>query len=389
MNVSMFLNAMMDQNNALIEAGFALHRAGCILPDTYVIDVDAFRENARRIKRTADSCGITLYGMTKQVGRNTELAKLLLEEGYAGIVAVDFEEALTMIRAGLHLGHVGHLVQVPRGCLKTVIAARPDIMTVYSLEKAKEISECASSAGLCQPLMLRLTGSNDDVYPGQGGGLNTAELPEFVKSIRKLKAVRLCGITAFPCFQYDEARDVICKTPNMDTLQAAKEILERSGVVLTQVNGPSVNCCLSMSLLQDCGVTHAEPGHALTGTTPYHARHICPEKPAVIYVTEVSHRWNGKAMCYGGGFYRRSHMVHALVGKSPENSRLTGVETPDMASIDYHFTLSDDAAVSDTVIMAFRTQIFVTRSSVALVEGLSEGAPRLTGIFASNGQKIG
>ena len=71
----------------------------------------------------------------------------------------------------------------------------------------------------------------------------------------------------------------------------------------------------------NCG----EPGHGLTGTTPLHA--ACaeePEIPAIVYVSEVSHNFQGKAYCYGGGHYRRSHVKQALVGRSEE----TGLGPP-------------------------------------------------------------
>ena len=38
--------------------------------------------------------------------------------------------------------------------------------------------------------------------------------------------------------------------------------------------------------------------------------------------------------------------------------------------------------------MSYRTQIFVTRSSVAVVKGIKEGNPKLLGIYDSQGRKI-
>ncbi|MDN4592478.1 hypothetical protein NWF35_00825 [Polycladomyces subterraneus] len=38
--------------------------------------------------------------------------------------------------------------------------------------------------------------------------------------------------------------------------------------------------------------------------------------------------------------------------------------------------------------MAFRTQVFVTRSDVAVVKGLSSGKPELVGIYDSLGKEI-
>ena len=51
------------------------------------------------------------------------------------------------------------------------------------------------------------------------------------------------------------------------------------------------------------GATQVEPGHGLTGTTPLHAVDDLVEDPAVAYVSEVSHLWNGRAYVFGGGLY--------------------------------------------------------------------------------------
>ena len=71
------------------------------------------------------------------------------------------------------------------------------------------------------------------------------------------------------------------------------------------------------------------------------------------------------------------------------DSRRLEVIPPSDESIDYHFGLSEECQAGETVVMAFRYQIFVTRSDVALVEGLSAGNPRIAGIYDSLGRKKG
>ena len=44
--------------------------------------------------------------------------------------------------------------------------------------------------------------------------------------------------------------------------------------------------------------------------------------------------------------------------------------------------------VGATVLAAFRTQIFVTRSDVAVVSGIQTGQPRIEGIYDSLGKQI-
>jgi len=65
-----------------------------------------------------------------------------------------------------------------------------------------------------------------------------------------------------------------------------------------------------------------------------------------------------------------------------------GVIPPSNESIDYHFGLTKEGMVGDTVIMAFRYQIFVTRSDVVLVEGLEKKKPKIVGIYDSMGRKL-
>ncbi len=48
----------------------------------------------------------------------------------------------------------------------------------------------------------------------------------------------------------------------------------------------------------------------------------------------------------------------------------------------------DAARIGDTAVLAFRTQIFVTRSNVAVVAGLSRGTPRLCGLYDALGRAL-
>jgi len=95
----------------------------------------------------------------------------------------------------------------------------------------------------------------------------------------------------------------------------------------------------------------------------------------------------------GVGFYRRSHARCALVGKDfPEmRRRVVPIRETPPEYIDYYGTLEKGThpiEVGDTVIYAFRTQIFVTRSEVALVEGIQSGNPSLRAVYDSSGKKL-
>ena len=111
----MFLSVTLKRNPALIEAAVNLHRKGAIPPDTYVLDLDAIAYNARLLARAADRAGIRLYMMTKQIGRNPEVARLIAANGIRRAVAVDPWEARLLGRSGIALGNVGHWCRFPPG----------------------------------------------------------------------------------------------------------------------------------------------------------------------------------------------------------------------------------------------------------------------------------
>ena len=385
----MFLEKTVERNKELVQAAFSLHRQGLILPDTYVIDLDTLIENAKKIKEEADKYEIKLYFMTKQLGRNPIIAKELMKLGYEGAVVVDFREAEVMINNNIKIGHVGHLVQIPKALIEKVVKSRPEYITIYTIEKAKEINEACERLGIKQNIMLRVLGENDNLYSGQYGGFKLEELKSIGEELIKLKNLNIAGIASFPCFLYDTNSNEIKRTKNIDTIKEAKEILEREfDLSIEQLNMPSATCVNSIKKIYEEGGTHGEPGHGLTGTTPYHKYNKGEELPAIVYVTEVSHNLLEKGYCYGGGHYRRSHMENALVGEDLENSKMVKVIPPTDESIDYHFELSENCKVSDTVIMAFRTQIFVTRSNVALVKGIKQGKPEIIGIYDAQGEVV-
>ena len=384
----MFLNQLKKRNEKLLETAFELHQSGRIDPDSYVIDVDTFTENAKKISEKAKECGITLFFMLKQVGRNPGLAERLMELGFAGAVTVDYREARVMMRHNIPVGNVGHLVQIPSRQVPEIVAYGPEYITVYTKEKAAEIHQAAEKLGKTQKILLRVTGEGDMMYSGQTAGFAMEELEETADWIRKnCGNVRIAGVTSFPCYLYDEKAGEIRPTHNLKTVLEAADRLEKTGIRCGLINTPSASCCATFEQMVKYGGNCAEPGHSLTGTTPLHAVKDQPEIPCCVYVTEISHNFEGLGYCYGGGYYRRSHVANALVGKSPGESEMLSVIPPECESIDYHFGLSKTCRVGDTVLMAFRYQIFVTRSDVVLVKGIQSGNPEIIGVYDSQGRQ--
>lgn len=390
----MFLDITIRRNVDLIQTAMNFHQRGKIRPNTYVLDLDRIEENAKKIKAEADKNNIKLYMMTKQIGRNPEVAKLISKVGIDKAVAVDTWEALTLAKAGIKIGNVGHLVQIPSNMIGDILDYNPEVITVFTVEKAKEISQEAEKQGKVQDIMLKVIDDEDLIYEGQTGGFKKEELIESAKKIMEYSGVKIVGVTAFPCLLYNSQEKRVVKTHNIKTLlDSAKLLEEELGIKLEQINVPSANSVNSISTIKEVGGTHGEPGHAFTGTIPINAHIDQPEIPAMVYVSEISHCYENKAYVYGGGYYRRGNIKKAIVGSNLEKGLDNILNVVDMSptNIDYYgeLELGDRAVnIGDTVIYAFRTQIFVTRSEVALVEGIANGSPRLIGIYDSLGNRL-
>lgn len=390
----MFLDMTLKRNPRLIKHALRLHREGKIFANSYLLDIDALKQNTKKLVAAAQKHNIKLYMMTKQIGRNPVVAKIIEKCGIEKAVAVDPWEAIALGKAGIKLGNVGHLVQIPSGMIKEVLAYQPEVVTVFSFEKAEEISKVALELGRKQNILLRVVGANDRIYEGQVGGFKEEELIVQARKINSLEGVNIVGVTAFPCFLYDPKERKIKKTENADTvIRCVEELKEKLNIEITQVNTPSANSIASFSLLEELGATHAEPGHALTGTTPLHGYEILEEVPALVYVSEISHLFDDKAYVFGGGYYRRSNMKKALVGRDFAEMQANQLDALELSAeaIDYYGTLKikdKKVRVGDTVIYAFRTQIFATRSEVVLVEGIQHDNPQIIGVFDSLGKRL-
>ncbi|KMT61139.1 amino acid racemase [Listeria fleischmannii 1991] len=381
----MFIEKLKKHNPALIHTAVKWHQSGKLLPDTYVIDLDMVIQNATFMIEEAKKRKIELFFMTKQIGRNPLIAQKLMELGFAGAVCVDVREALVMKEAGVKIAHVGHLVQVPTHLIPEIVSAEPSYMTVYTVDKAKEISRAASELGVKQKILIRVNRPDDFLYPSQYGGFYEEEWEETVKAILDLPHIELVGLTSFPCFLYQDEQKKIVPTHNVSTVKYAQKFIEEKfGIHLAELNLPSATCTGTLADIARYGGTQAEPGHSLTGTTPMHAKEDLVEKPAYLYLSEIAHTLGEESFAYGGGYYRRSGVSRALVG-DVEHLQEVAVLKQDLESIDYHFTLGASFKVSQSVIMAFRTQMFVTRSEVAVVSGIQTEKPVIEGIYDSQG----
>lgn len=382
----MFLEKTYEKNKKLIEFAVKAHQAGEILPDSYVIDLDSLLENARIMLAKAREKNVTLYFMLKQLGRNPYIAKKLVEIGYQGAVVVDFKEAQVMMDNNIPIGHIGNLVQIPEAMIERVLRYGVSYISVFSLEKLKTIDRLAGKNNIIQKVILRVYSNEDVLYPSQEAGINIDELESFLEDAKSFENIKISGATSFPAYLYDSDKNDIVELENYKTIRKAIDLIQKNGYEIEHINTPSSTCTYVIDKYFNDDNLVGEPGHGLTGTTPLHAKNDLVEKPCLIYLSEVSHNFKDMAYVYGGGYYRRSHVKNALVSFEDE---LAFDEVLQMSaeSIDYYFRLKNSHKIGACVVMAFRFQVFVTRSNLVIVEDLGKD-PKITGIYDSQGRRL-
>ena len=392
----MFLKALQARNRAFLEAAVALHQAGRVPAGAYLLDLDTMAENARTMSAEAARLDLDVLAMTKQIGRNPPALDALKAGGIDRFVAVDMACARPIHANGHGLAHIGHLGQIPRHEAAEAAAMRADYWTVFNEEKAIEAAQAAAALGHEQALIARIQAPGDTFYSGHEGGFDADAAEAVADALDSTPGGRFAGLTTFPALLFDESSGEARQTPNLATLHAAASRLARQGRRDIVINAPGTTSARVMAALAEGGATQVEPGHGLTGTTPLHARTDLPERPAMLYLTEVSHLHQGCAYCFGGGLYIdpvfEPYPLKALVGPDPEAALAQEVDaaTPDPAMIDYYGQLLPEphkrVAVGDTVIFGFRAQAFFTRAVIAPVAGIGSGRPEAKGVWTTDGR---
>jgi len=392
----MFLDILRQRNPDFITAAQTLHQVGKIPANAYVIDLDTLESNARLFNQEAVRFGLKVFAMSKQIGRSSSALHALSRGGIGRCVAVDMTCARAIHAAGLKVGHLGHLQQVARH--EADVAAQviaPEYWTVFNSVKAQEAATAARSCGRQQPLLARIKAEGDVFYRGHEGGFDAAQIIQVADTLDALPGGQFAGITTFPALLYDHEKRKVLSTPNLATLSKAADALARAGRCSIEINAPGTTSSIVLSALAEAGATQVEPGNGLHGTTALHVVEDLPERPAVLYVSEVSHLSGGKAYCLGGGFYIDpifpDYEVRAIVAPEPTTatSALRPVEIPPPSMIDYYAMIDATGPSTiqpgDTAIFGFRGQAFVTRAYVVGISGVSRHAPQVESIEYSHG----
>lgn len=392
----MFLSLLRRRNPEFLAAAATLHQTGEVPANSTVLDLDAMAHNVQALSAEAQRLGLTVFAMTKQIGRNPDACRVISANGIPAAVGVDIDCAIAAAAGGLRVGHLGHLVQVPRARASEGAILRPDFWTVFSLDKALETAASAVAAGYVQNVLVRISREGDRFYRGHEGGVPAEDIVKVADAIDEIDGLRFAGVTTFPAALFNVDSNSVQATPNLTTLEIATNELQRSGRTAIEVNAPGTTSTSTLQMLANAGATQVEPGHAMTGTTPWHATKDLVELPAVTYVTEISHLWGGEAFIFGGGLY-----IDPVLGLPPTQAlviprdadlteaRLVDVEMPKPEAIDYYatFPVTDTALKpGDTVLMGFRPQVFVTRSHTVGISNIT-GTPVPHAVWSADGSR--
>lgn len=388
----MFLDSVITRNWALVEAAVDLHHHALLEPDTFILDLDAIEHNASVLASASRLANIGLWFVQKQYGRNP-LISTTVASHIPRAAAIDYREAMQFNKLGIKLGNVGHLVQIPKRYLADLVRnGHPDYVTAFSMDYVDLVNSVAAEVGVRQNILLRMEGAPDGTFPGQHGGFTLRDIETLVSvCARRYKNVQIAGVTGFPCVAYNSKTEQPGLTPTGAIVLQATNVLKDNGIDAVS-SLPSHTSVASLDILSQVGASFGEPGHSLTGTTPHHAVDLTqPELPAIVYLSEVATVGRMPSL-YGGGFYARGNIGSSLIFHKGGHYRCK-LKFQESEYIDYYRELDESTrcsslALGDTAIMSFRTQVFVLRSNVAVVSGISSSKPKLEGVWSPIGQRI-
>ena len=407
------LTKTVKHNPNLIKAAASFHQSGQIPPDTYVIDLDMVRINAEKIAKETAKFHLEAYVTAKQFGRNPLVCRAITNAGLTKTIAMDIEGAKNLHRHGFPIGHIGHFGQIPTSEIKYVLEKmRPEVITVFSFEKAQQISKVAGDLKITQRLLIKVIADKRLELMPLGGGYTEDEVFGQAKRIQELENVRIVGVTTYPAFSFSLLNKTHEATSNFNAMvRVANKFEKELGIKVEQINAPGRNSVKTMQLAAEKGATHVEPGHAFIGTLPEHAfLDDSPELPAVTYVTEISHFFAGHALAFGDSYMTTNGIanlrndimyeyLYACIGNDPDQILDTLVPArpqqwwhEDLGWFSYCNLmpkLNRNFKVGDTVVFGFRPQIYRTpKGRVAVISGIQNGKPKLLGLFDRAGVMI-
>ena len=138
-------------------------------------------------------------------------------------------------QGGFRVGHLGHLVQIPKHEIAEAVSFAPRYWTVFSRFQAELIST-ALSRGARQAVLLRVYGRDDVVVPTHAGGFAVETIDADIDYIAGLPGIDIAGVTTYPSANFDRLDRVVVETPNVRSMLAVAEKLRRRDAKDVQIN---------------------------------------------------------------------------------------------------------------------------------------------------------
>jgi predicted amino acid racemase len=394
--VSLLLWKALERNPGMLDAAIRLHQDGAIPPSTHLIDLDAVADNARAIADAAKRAGLRTFAVTKQDGHEPHMTRLVLDAGFDAVTAVEALQAYRIHRFGFPLGNVGHTSQLPRAEIERILMMNPEFATVYTFEAARRISAACVRLGREQRLYVTVGRPGEEgTHPELFGGWAEDDCVDGIRPILDLPNISVAGIAQHVTIDYASQDDPYTAQPTAAFFTAlrARERLERElGLADLRINC-SGNCnAITAGVLAGYGATDIEPGAALVGSGRFHALVDMPERPAQVFVSEITHHWDRCAYAIGGGFGFVWDMdgtmspFHAIVGTTLDEARVQRLEFVGPPWYDVYGLFHDPdglARVGDTLLFVHLPQVIMERCYVAAVSGIASGRPVVEALLDS------
>ena len=198
---------------------------------TLTIDIGAIAANARRIAAMAAARGVRLFGVTKAVAGMPQVARAMLEGGFAGLGESRLENVRRLRRAGI--AEPIMMLRLPPVSDADAVVQLTDISLNSELGTLRALSAAALRAGRVHDVILMV--ERGDLREG----LSPTELLEVSDRAVELPGLRLVGLGA----------NLLCASGVLPTAEKMRELSDlakaveaRHGIRLSHISGGNSSC---------------------------------------------------------------------------------------------------------------------------------------------------
>ena len=341
----------------------ALHQAGKAAGQHLRASTSTrWRRTPGRSRAEADRLGLKVFAMTKQIGRNRCLlpggACAAASERGGGRHGMRARDAVAPACA---VGHIGHLVQVPRAEAERRPRSRPTTGRCSTTKGARSRAPRPRGAAAARTCWRASRPKATRFYRGHEGGFDAADVVAVADALDALRRrARFAGITTFPALLFDPEKRKVAPTPQPAArCERPPRRLPGPGATRIEINAPGTTSSVAA---RGARRGRRDPGRA----GPRADRHDAAARARGS--AGAAGRASTSARCRISSAARpiasaaaststrsfRDYEVKAIVGREPTTaaSALARVEIPPPAAIDYYGMIDAAggaaAAVGDT-----------------------------------------